>query len=245
MEWSGNAIIIGARKYGEADALVDVLSHKEGRYCGFVRGGMGRRQRGILQVGNGVVATWRARLQANLGSMRLELKEARAVQLFDQPSRLAGLASAAALLLTSLPEREPHPKIYEALFELLGMLTNDQITDTEWATAMVHFEAGLLAELGFGLDLESCAATGEVSDLVYVSPRSGRAVGAEAGQPYREKLFALPGFMIGEAVATKADLRAGLVLTGHFLEHHLLAPLGRKLPEARARLLTYFEDEKE
>ena len=243
MDWSGDAIILGSRKYGEADALVDVLSHEEGRYCGFVRGGMGRRQRGILQIGNGVKASWRARVEANLGSMTMELKAARAAQLFDQPARLAALSSAAALLLVALPEREPHRAVYEALEELLDLLIQEQIANREWAVEMVRFEAGLLSELGFGLDLNACAASGEVSDLVYVSPRSGRAVGAQAGQPYKEKLFPLPAFMIGEAPASGEDLRAGFAITGHFLERHLLAPLGRPLPEARARLLSYFSRE--
>lgn len=240
MDWSDDAIILGTRKYGEADALVDVLAHREGRYCGFVRGGMGRRQRGILQVGNGVQASWRARVEANLGSMTVELKVARAAQLFDHPARLAALSSTSALLLATLPEREPHPKVYEAFAELLHLLIDDQIDDQEWAIALVRFEAGLLGELGFGLDLSACAATGEVAELIYVSPRSGRAVGAEAGQPYKKRLFRLPAFMIGEAPASGEDLRAGFAITGYFLERHLLAPLGRPLPDARARLLGYF-----
>ncbi len=239
MDWSDDAIILGSRKYGEADALVDLLAHREGRYCGFVRGGMGRRQRGILQVGNGVKASWRARVEANLGSMTLELKVARAAQLFDQPARLAALSGTAALLLAALPERQPHPKIFEAFAELLHLLLDDQIGDQEWAMALVRFEAGLLGELGFGLDLGACAATGEVADLIYVSPRSGRAVGAEAGRPYKEKLFPLPAFMIGRAEADRADIRAGFAITGHFLERYLLAPLGRPLPDARARMLGY------
>ena len=240
MDWTDDAIILGTRKYGEADALVDVISHREGRYCGFVRGGMGRRQRGVLQVGNGVKASWRARVEANLGSMTLELKVARAAQLFDHPARLAALSSTAALLLAALPEREPHPQVYEAFAELLHLLLDDQITDQEWAMAMVRFEAGLLGELGFGLDLSACAATGEVAGLIYVSPRSGRAVGAEAGQPYKERLLPLPAFMIGQAEADREDIRAGFAITGYFLERHLLAPLGRPLPDARARMLDYF-----
>ena len=242
MEWTGDAIILGARKYGEADALVDVLSHAEGRYCGFIRGGMGRRQRGILQVGNGVITTWRARVEANLGTMTLELKEARAAQLFNHPSRLAALSSAGALLLATLPEREPHPRVYEAFVGVLDLLVTDDIDDCDWGVAMIHFEAGLLAELGFGLDLKSCAATGQGADLVYVSPRTGRAVSSQAGEPYKRRLLPLPAFMLGRAEAQKADLRNGFALTGHFLERHLLGPLGRPLPEARVRLLEYFAD---
>jgi DNA repair protein RecO (recombination protein O) len=243
MEWSGEAIILGRRKYGEADALVDVLSHAEGRYCGFVRGGMGRRQRGILQIGNGVNVIWRARVEANLGSMTLELKEARAAQLFDQPARLAALSSAAALLLIALPEREPHPRVFDAFKGILDLLAADEIENRDWGVAMVHFEAGLLGELGFGLDLASCAATGQSDDLVYVSPRTGRAVSTEAGAPYKTRLLPLPAFMLGKAEVQNADLRNGFALTGHFLERHLLAPLGRPLPEARVRLLAYFVDE--
>ena len=175
--------------------------------------------------------------------MTLELKVARAAQLFDRPARLAALSSAAALLLAALPEREPHPKVYEAFAELLHLLTDDQIADREWAMAMVRFEAGLLGELGFGLDLSACAATGEVADLIYVSPRSGRAVGAEAGRPYKERLLPLPAFMIGQAEADGEDIRAGFAITGYFLERHLLAPLGRPLPDARARLLGYLAGE--
>lgn len=243
MEWSDDAIILGTRKYGEADALVDLLAHREGRYCGFVRGGMGRRQRGILQVGNGVQASWRARVEANLGSMTLELKVAIAAQLFDRPSRLAALSGTAALLLAALPEREPHPKVYEALAELLHLLMDDRIGEEEWAVALVRFEAGLLGELGFGLDLSACAATGEVGELIYVSPRSGRAVSAEAGRPYKERLLPLPAFMLGRAEADREDIRAGFAVTGYFLERRLLAPLGRSLPDARARMLGYFAGE--
>lgn len=244
MQWSGEAIIIGTRRYGEADALVDVLSRAEGRYRGFVRGGMGRRQRGTLQVGNLVAARWRARLEENLGSLVLELKEAAAAALFDRPARLAGLSAAAALLLLVLPEREAHPAVYDAFAELLGLLADEALADEEWAAAMVRFEAGLLAELGYGLDLKSCAATGMVEDLAYVSPRTGRAVSAAAGKPYKKKLFPLPRFLVvEEAAASKADLRAGFAMTGHFLEGHLLFPLGRRLPEARGRLMRYFEED--
>ena len=242
MDWSDDAIIIGTRKYGEADALVDVLSHQKGRYCGFVRGGMGRRQRGIMQIGNEVHATWRARLEANLGTLSLELTRARAAGLFDHPARLAALSSAAALLLATLPEREPHPRVFQALQGVLDLLAADDIENRDWGVAMIHFEAGLLGDLGFGLDLKSCAATGQADDLVYVSPRTGRAVSTEGGAPYKTKLLALPAFLLGEAEATNADLRNGFALTGHFLERHVLAAVGRPLPEARARLVGYFAE---
>ncbi len=242
MEWSGDAIVLSARKYGEADALVDVLAQDQGRYRGYVRGGMGRRQRGVLQAGNAVSVTWRARLEANMGNLTLELREARASQLFDQPAALAALTSATALLLSVLPEREPHPRLYEAFGGFLDFLCGHPAESELWGAALVKFEVGLLGELGFGLDLSACAATGETENLIYVSPRSGRAVSEEGGRPYKEKLLPLPAFLIGGGGPEAGDIRAGFTLSGFFLERHVLGHLGRTMPESRARLLSYFED---
>jgi DNA repair protein RecO (recombination protein O) len=158
--------------------------------------------------------------------------DAYAARLLDDPLRLAALASATALAASALPEREPHPRVYRLLLHLIEALG----ADDRWAIAYVEWEMGLLEELGFGLDLSSCAATGATADLVYVSPRSGQAVSAAAGAPSRERLLPLPAFLRGESVKpTPQELLDGLRLAGFFLEQRVFAPHQRKLPAARSR----------
>ncbi|MGC2415919.1 MAG: DNA repair protein RecO, partial [Stellaceae bacterium] len=171
------------------------------------------------------------RLPEHLGTFECELVEPHAARFLDDPDRLAALGAATALLLTALPEREPHGDLYRSFAGLLAALDSG-----EWAQSYVKWECELLAGLGFGLDLGSCAATGATDDLAYVSPRSGRAVSREAGLPYHDKLLPLPDFLWRKAPASQADILAGLNLTQYFLLHHVLAPHGGKLPEARERL---------
>lgn len=233
MNWSDEGIVLGARKHGESAAIVTLLTRAHGRHAGIVRGGAGRRQRGIYQTGNCVAADWRARLAEHLGSYVCELTRAYAAELMSEKLPLYALASAAALVDAALPEREPNAAVYEDFAALLEALIRPG-----WQPIYVRWELALLAALGFGLDLSQCAATGENDGLVYVSPRSGRAVSAAAGEPYRDRLLTLPGFLVdGDAEADGKDVIDGLGLTGYFLERHVFAPDDRYLPPPRTRFV--------
>jgi DNA repair protein RecO (recombination protein O) len=231
MDWRDTGYVLAARRHGESGLIAELLTLEHGRHAGLVRGGQTPKRRALLQPGNRVAASWRGRLPEHLGSFECELVEAHAARFLDDPDRLAALAAASALLLAALPEREPHPDVYASFAGLLGA-----VDSPSWAHAYVLWECGLLAALGFGLDLGSCAVTGATDDLTHVSPRTGRAVSSAAAAPYRDKLLPLPGFLWRESPASRADIAAGLALTEHFLLHHLLAPHGRGLPEARVRL---------
>ncbi|MDP6709170.1 MAG: DNA repair protein RecO, partial [Alphaproteobacteria bacterium] len=193
MQWRDDGIVLAVRKHGETGAVVSLLTRAHGRHAGLVRGGAGRRQRGVLQAGNEVHAEWRARLAEHLGSYTVELTRARAAELMALPAPLAGLSAACAVLEATLPEREPHAPIFDALAVLLDALGSSEA----WPAVYVRFELGLLQELGFGLNLSACAMTGAAEGLAYVSPKSGRAVTAEAGAPWKEKLLRLPAFLLG------------------------------------------------
>jgi DNA repair protein RecO (recombination protein O) len=233
MEWTDEAIVLGRRKHGESSAIVALLTQNNGRHLGLVRGGSGSRAGGLYQPGNIVSARWRARLSEHLGTYTCELQEGVAARLLDDGARLGALASACAVIESSLAEREPHPALYAATRALWTALDGPN-----WATAYVRWETTCLADLGFGLDLERCAVNGGREALRYVSPRSGRAVSADAGAAFADRLLTLPAFLRdpGEAAAPK-EILAGLRLTGHFLERHVLAPQNRHLPPARTRLI--------
>ena len=233
MEWRDTGFVLGARRHGESGLIVELLTAEHGRHAGLVRGGQSPRRRALLQPGNAVAAVWRGRLPEHLGTLECELIEPHAARFLDDPDRLAALSAAISLLLAALPEREPHPDLYGSFAGLLAALDSP----TAWGPDYVAWECHLLAALGFGLDLARCAVTGTNEDLVYVSPRTGRAVSRETGAPYRDKLLPLPGFLWRDEPAAPADIVAGLVLTRHFLLHHLLEPQGGRLPEARERLL--------
>ena len=210
MEWSDTGIVLSARRHGESAAVVSLLTENHGRHAGLVHGARGRRGRGLYQPGNTLAARWQARLAEHLGRYTCELLRAQSSLLLDDPPRLAALAAICALTEATLPERHPYPQVYGALGHLLDALEASE----RWAETVVRWELALLGELGFGLDLASCVATGAVDDLAYVSPRSGRAVSAEAGGPYADKLLPLPPFLAqpeDEAgTATTADIVAGL-----------------------------------
>ena len=234
MEWTDIGIVLGARRHGEANAILELMTREHGRHLGLVRGGAGTRLRPVLQPGNSVMATWRARLEEHLGYFTVEGVDLRAAAFLPAAHALYGVTHLAALTRL-LPERDPHESVYEALDALLDRL-GDAVTV---AAPVARFELQLLAELGFGLDLSSCAATGALGDLVYVSPKSGRAVSREAGEPWRERLLALPAFLAADDAATPSpeDLAAAFALTGFFLGRHLYEPRGEKLPEARAQFI--------
>jgi DNA repair protein RecO (recombination protein O) len=237
MDWRDQGIVLSARPHGEAASIVMLLTCGHGRHAGLVHGGQGRKARGVYQPGNLVAAAWRARLAEHLGTYGCELVTSYSAALLDEPDRLAALASAAAVSERALPEREPHPAAFEGLLALLEALEGDH-----WAEAYVRWELALLAELGFGLDLSRCAAGGANDQLVYVSPKSGRAVSAAAGEPYKERLLALPGFLAGRGGGGPAEVGEGLALTGAFLGRHVFAPQDRPLPAARRRLAERFPE---
>ncbi len=236
MRWSDEAVVLSTRRHGESGLLVHLLTPGHGRHGGLVRGGQRPKARSAYEIGNCLLVTWSARLAEHLGTLTGELAHGYAAVLMADPARLACLAAAAALADAALPEREPHPQAHEGLLALLETLDADE----GWAVAYVGWEMNLLAELGFGLDLASCAATGTSENLVYVSPKSGQAVSEAAGAPYRERLLALPPFLrpgAPAAVPAPADVLAGLALTGFFLESRVFAPHGRKSPPARSRFV--------
>lgn len=233
MQWTDEALILSVRPHGETAAVVELFTPKHGRHLGFVHGGRSRRLRPILQIGNHVDATWKGRLADQLGHFMLELRRAYAAQSMTDALALAGLASIAGLLRL-LPERDPHPNLYELTMFVLSFLDDE----TVWPALYARWELALLAELGFGLDLECCVVTGASEGLIYVSPKSGRAVSAAAGEPYRDRLLPLPAFLKGgaQSAVTRADVAAALDLTGHFLKQRALLPRGLAMPEARVRL---------
>jgi DNA repair protein RecO (recombination protein O) len=236
MQWSDEGVILSVRPHGESGAVAELFTREHGRHLGLVHGGRSRRLRPILQIGNHVDVSWKARLSENLGHFGLELRKGFAANVMEDAAGLAALSSMAGLARL-LPERDPHPNLYEVTLFVLGFLDEPQV----WPALVVRWELVLLDELGFGLDLASCAATGATSDLIYVSPRSGRAVSAGAGGPYKDRLLTLPPFLHGRADGnvTSEDVHAGFVLTGHFLEARVLRPRDLEMPDPRHRLLAY------
>jgi DNA repair protein RecO (recombination protein O) len=232
MQWQDTGFVLAARRHGESALIIELLTQEHGRHAGLVRGGQSPRWRAVLQPGNEVAAVWRGRLDEHLGTIGCELLRAHAARFLDDPGRLAGLSSAAALAMTTLPEREPHRDVYASFARLLAAL--DSAAD--WRAHYVRWERDLLLSLGFGLDLDRCAVSGVTVDLAYVSPRTGRAVSRAAGRPYHDKLLLLPAFLWRDGPADDGQLVLGLTLTGHFLLHHVFAPQGRTLPAARLRL---------
>lgn len=234
MDFTEDAFVLAARSHGDTGVIVDLLTETHGRRAAYVAGGASRKMKPFLQPGARVVAEYRARTSEQLGSARLEPIGEGPSALFDDPLALTGLAAAAAVVQGALPEREPHPGVFLAFEALVSAFALPDV----WPAIFVRFEAGLLDDLGFGMDLSRCAATGTMDDLIYVSPRTGRAVSREAGAPYADKMLALPPFMLGgQAGLGAGDILAGFALTGHFLEQFVFHPQNRPLPPARDRLV--------
>ena len=239
MEFEDDAFVLSARPHGETGAIVDILTATRGRWAAHVAGGASRRMKPLLQAGARVLLRYRARTSEQLGSASIEGGDSGPSALFDDPAALAGLSAAAAVTAAVLPEREPHPGAFLAFEALAAALLIADI----WPAVYVRFEAGLLEELGFGLDLSRCAATGATDDLIYVSPRTGRAVSRAAGEPYKDRLLALPPFLLGtQSGLGEGDVGQGLELTGHFLEQFVFAPLNRPPPPARLWLIDRLRD---
>ncbi len=234
MEFEDDAFVLSARVHGETGAIVELLTSAHGRWSAHVAGGASRRLKPMLQAGAKVLVRYRARTSDQLGSAALEALDEGPSALFDDPAALAGLSAAAAVTAAALPEREPHAGAFLAFGALSQALRLVEV----WPAVFVRFEAGLLEELGFGLDLSKCAATGATDDLVYVSPKTGRAVSREAGEPFKARLLVLPPFMLSaQAGLGPGDVGAGLELTGHFLEQFVFGPVNRPLPPARLWLI--------
>lgn len=233
MQWTDEGIVIGVRRHGEASAILELMTREHGRHVGMVRGGFGSRMKPVLQPGNSVSATWRARLEDHMGNYTIEPLRQRASNYFGSPHAIYGVSHLAALMRL-LPERDPHEGLFEDFQTIL-----DHLEDAAWAAPQVaRFEMRLLSELGFGLDLEECAATGSRHELIYVSPKSGRAVSREAGAPYADRMLKLPVFLTdASAEPAGSDLDDGFALTGFFLARHVLEPRGMQLADERMHFL--------
>jgi DNA repair protein RecO (recombination protein O) len=230
MDWRDRGLIIGVRKHGETSIILEVLTELHGRHLGLVRGGRSRAMQPVLQAGNSIDVTWRARLEEHLGTFIVEGERLRAAHLMQSALGLHGLHHFTGLLRL-LPERDPHPDLWR-FAELLA----DRLDDASLAPAlMLRFELAVLAELGFGLDLNTCALTGVSEDLVYVSPKSGRAVARAAGEPWRDRLLPLPAFLLEEEEEADADqVNDAFRLLEHFLVRDVLAPRGLAIGASRA-----------
>jgi len=232
MEWTDEGIVLGVRRLGEGSVIAELLTREHGRHLGVVRGGTGARMRPVLQPGNTVRAVWRARLDEHLGNYMLEALTLRAANLMTSSHAVYGVTHLGTLVRL-LPERDPH----ENIFEMVEGALDDFDDARHAATHLARFELAMLAELGFGLDLSSCAATGVTEDLIYVSPKSGNAVSRSAGEAWRDRLLPLPAFLRDDEIdgpPSDDDLRDGFTLTGLFLLRHVLEPRGQMHSDARA-----------
>ncbi|MCB1385739.1 MAG: DNA repair protein RecO [Nitratireductor sp.] len=247
MEWKDQGLILGVRKHGETSAIIEVMTPRHGRHLGLVRGGRSSRQRPVLQPGNSVMLEWRARLEEHLGVFTVEGETLRAARLMDEPLGIYGLQTLAAHLRL-LPERDPHAGLYQAALVVLDHLDEPE----KAARLLIRFELALLEELGFGLDLTACAASGTQDELVFVSPKTGRAVSRQAGRPWQAQLLALPPFLLSEAQRNRLvapgqaasgthgpgdALEQGFNLSFFFLERNVYGPRGIRPPDERAGLI--------
>ncbi|QRM54828.1 DNA repair protein RecO [Sinorhizobium sp. BG8] len=230
MQWDDEAIVLGVRRHGETSVIAEMMTRDHGRHLGLVRSGRSRAMQPVLQPGNSVEVTWRARLDEHLGDFRIEPLQLRAGRLMETATAVYGIQAMAALL-RFLPERDPHPHLFNALGIILEHL--DEPADA--GELFVRFELAVLNDLGFGLDLEECVATGSREDLVYVSPKSGRAVCRAAGEPWADKMLALPSFLAVERrhAADCDALSQAFRLTAFFLNRHVCEPRGLELASAR------------
>ena len=234
MEWRDQGVLLSTRRHAETSVIIDVFTADHGLHAGVVRGGTSRRIAPLLQPGAQLDVRWRARLEDHLGAYTVEPIRSRAAQVMDDRLALSGLNAAVALLMFTLPEREAQPDLYRQTQVLLDMIG----TEALWPFAYLKWEVGLLEEMGFALDLTTCAVTGSKDDLAFVSPRTGRAVSRGAAGKWVDQLLPLPACLLGQGAAPTLEVLEGLDLTGHFLETHLAAGQGDKaLPDARQRLL--------
>jgi DNA repair protein RecO (recombination protein O) len=227
MQWTDEGIVLGSKRHGEGNAIAELMTREHGRHLGMVRGGASSRQRPALQPGNTVRAVWRARLDEHLGNYTVEALRVHAASSFGASKIVYGVTHLAALCRL-LPERDPHPKVHDALLAVL-----DELEGEAAAAHVVRFELQMLRELGFGLDLAACASTGQATELDYVSPKSGRAVSRLAGEPWRDRLLRLPAFLSGDEMPSLEEVSDGFALTGFFMARYVLEPRGLTFGEAR------------
>ena len=237
MEWRDQGVLLSVRRHGESSAIIDVFTEAHGRHSGVVRGGASRKMAPILQPGTQLDVAWRARLEDHIGSYTAEPIRSRSGHVLSDRLALAGLNSVVSLLGFCLPEREPQNSIYRRTIGVLDLLEEPDI----WPLAYLRWEVGLLEDLGFGLDLSSCAVTGATDGLVYVSPKSGRAVSQEGAGDWASRLLPLPPVLLRQGDAPDHEIAQALETTGFFLREHLAPMVGnRPLPEARARFVETF-----
>lgn len=237
MDWQDEGMLLLMRPHGESSAIIEMFTAGHGRHAGVVRGGASRRMAPILQPGAQLSVTWRARLDDHLGVYAVEPLRSRAALLSDRLG-LAALGAVCALLRAAIPEREPHPRLWVATIDLCDAL----IAGPDWPVVYLGWEVLLLEEIGFGLDLSSCAVSGATTDLTFVSPRTGRAVSAAGAGDWADRLLPLPACLLGDTPASPGDILSGLAITAHFLRrevHGLCDPPA--LPAARGRLIDLLE----
>jgi DNA repair protein RecO (recombination protein O) len=237
LDWRDQGILLSVRRHGETSAIIEVFTEAHGRHAGVVRGGTSRKIAPILQPGAQLDLTWRARLEDHIGAFTVEPQRSRAAAAFSGRLALAGLNAVTALLTFCLPEREAHPRLYRRSEQVLDLLGQDEI----WPLAYLNWELALLDEMGFGLDLSACAVTGVTEELVFVSPKSGRAVSASGAGEYADRMLPLPPCLRGIGPAPDAEIAEGLRTTGYFLREKLATSQGHQpLPNARARFVELF-----
>lgn len=237
MEWRDQGILLGVRRHGETSAILEMFTPTQGRHLGVVRGGTSRKIAPHLQPGAQLDVSWRARLEDHIGAFTVEPLRSRAALVMSDRLALAGLNAVTSILSFCLPEREAHPGLYNRTEKLLDLLGQNEV----WALAYLQWELGLLEEMGYGLDLSSCAVTGVTQKLIYVSPKTGRAVSAKGAGEWADRLLPLPEVLRGQGSAEDAEIAHAFRTTGYFLEAHLARDLGDKpLPEARARFVEAF-----
>lgn len=232
IEWRDEALVLSVRPHGETSAILEGFTRAHGRHMGVVRGGASRKMAAALQPGTGLTLEWRARLDDHIGSFTVEPVKSRAHLMADRLA-LAGLLSVCALVHEALPEREPHPALWQRTQAVM-----DRLGQGGWTADYLRWERCLLEEIGFGLDLSACAVTGATEGLVYVSPKSGRAVTETGAGDWADRLLPLPDGLGGEGPLAPEAVVSGLRLTGFFLDRELRPVLhDRPLPEARSRLV--------
>ncbi|MAN77034.1 DNA repair protein RecO [Pelagibacterium flavum] len=232
MEWSSEGLIIGVRRHGESALILEAMVPGHGRCLGLVRGGRSPKHAAFLQAGNSAQLTWRARLEDHLGTFTAEATRLRAAEILSDRQKLY-LLQLLADHLRLLPERDPHDELLRGVISLI----DEDRHPLDLAAELARFEMYLLEELGFGLDIETCAVTGVHENLTHVSPKTGRAVSAEAAAPYVDRLFVLPAFLTGAGDPTPKDIAAAFALTGYFLDRHVWAARQIRQPETREWLV--------
>ncbi len=234
ISWTDEGAVLASRPFGEASVILEVFTATHGRHAGVVRGGTSRKMTPAIQPGAQIAVTWKARLDDHLGAFTLEPLRSRATAAMGGRLSLAGLNAVCALLTHVLPEREAHNELYTRTIQLLDLLGQADI----WPLAYLRWEQALLDDLGFGLDLSQCAVHGVNEDLIYISPKSGRAVSREGAGEWADRMLPLPPVLAGKGDASAGDILTALGTTGYFIENRLIKSLGdRPVPGARARLL--------